>query len=110
MGLLDQRMAMQFMKDTAASFGGDPDNIMIYGESAGAGSVSAHLVMPNSWPLFQHAGMESGPIADWTAKPLDTAQSQFDHVAKALNCDTAADVLACMRVRQQATQHGCFHR
>lgn len=45
-GLQDQRQAMRWVKKNIAAFGGNPNNVMIFGESAGAGSVSMHLLMP----------------------------------------------------------------
>jgi para-nitrobenzyl esterase len=59
-GLLDQRMALQWVQGAIVAFGGDPHSVMIFGESAGAGSVSNHLAMPNSWPFFHRAALESG--------------------------------------------------
>ncbi len=46
-------------------FGGDPFSVTIYGESAGAGSVSNHMSAPRSWPFFTRAISESGGFADW---------------------------------------------
>ena len=56
----DQRAAMVWTQKNIASFGGDPGKVYIVGQSAGANSVSQHLVRPKSWGLFSSAGMESG--------------------------------------------------
>ena len=69
----DQRMALKFLKTHAASFGGDPNNIILWGESAGATSVSTQLVMKKSFPYFNKAIIESGAFNRWTYKTLDTA-------------------------------------
>lgn len=59
-GLLDQRAGMEWVKRNIASFGGDPDNVTIFGQSAGAGSVYMHLTSPMSEGLFNKAIMQSG--------------------------------------------------
>ena len=58
-GMFDQIMALQWIKDNIASFGGNPDNITLFGESAGAVSVSLHLLSPLSRNLFTQAIMQS---------------------------------------------------
>lgn len=65
---------------------------MIFGESAGAGSMSNHLTMKKSWGLFSSVTLESGSFGDWVTQPLETAQTNFDRVLEATNC---AD-LACL--------------
>uniref|UniRef100_T1DFV2 Carboxylic ester hydrolase n=1 Tax=Cupiennius salei TaxID=6928 RepID=T1DFV2_CUPSA len=60
MGLYDQVMAIQWIKDNAKYFGGDPDNIVLFGESAGGFSVSLHLISPLSKGLFKRAILQSG--------------------------------------------------
>jgi carboxylesterase type B len=75
--------------------------IQIFGESAGAGSVSNHLVQKRSWPLYTRALMQSGPLADWTAQTLGTASKRFDLLAAHANCTgaTAAAMQACLRAK-----------
>lgn len=96
-GLLDQRAALAWVQQNIEKFGGDPDNVFIWGESAGAGSTSCHMVMPQSWPYFSRAGMESGPLAAWIASPMEQAQQQFDAITKATNCDGASQPADCLR-------------
>ncbi len=47
-GLLDQRMVLEFVRDNIANFGGDPDMVTIFGESAGGCSVGLHMMSPDS--------------------------------------------------------------
>ena len=59
-GLDDQRTAIQWVKDNIAAFGGDPENMTIMGQSAGAMSVQQHCLSPLSHGLFHRAVMSSG--------------------------------------------------
>jgi para-nitrobenzyl esterase len=61
-GHLDQIMALEWIRDNIAAFGGDPDNVTIGGESAGSFSVSALILSPLARGLFHGAIMESGTI------------------------------------------------
>ena len=57
-GMFDQLMALQWVRDNIAAFGGNPDNITIFGESAGGVSVGLHLLSPLSRNLFSQAIMQ----------------------------------------------------
>lgn len=63
LGILDQIMALRWINNNIASFGGNKDNITIFGESAGGGSVSILPVAPMAKGLFKRAIGESGSIA-----------------------------------------------
>lgn len=60
-GLLDQIAALKWVKENIKAFGGDPDKVTIFGESAGAGSIGNLLVMPGAKGLFNQAIIESAP-------------------------------------------------
>lgn len=95
-GLEDQQAALAWAKANAAAFGGDPENITVFGESAGGISTCVHLLAPGSAGLFQRAIIESGPctVAAGTEK---AAEVQGDAFAAALGCTDPTNVLACMR-------------
>ena len=67
-GLLDQVMALRWVNDNIAQFGGDPENVTIFGESAGGMSVGGLMAMPAARGLFKRAIPQSG--ACHTAYPL----------------------------------------
>ncbi len=58
-GFLDQQLALRWVRDNIAGFGGDPQRVTLFGESAGAMSIGLHLVAPGSYDLFHAAIMES---------------------------------------------------
>lgn len=104
-GLMDQQVLLRWVRDNAAAFGGDPANVTIFGESAGGISVCAHVTSPLSAGLFHRAITQSGPCSFLTTPlrdedaraPVQSAASQGRLFAQALHCDTAPDVVACMR-------------
>lgn len=61
-GLKDQVLALKWVQKNISSFGGDPNNVTIYGESAGAASVNNHILSPLSKGLFHKAIMQSGSV------------------------------------------------
>jgi cholinesterase len=69
-GLKDQLMAMRFVKSNIVNFGGDPNNITLFGHSAGGASVSWHCVSKRSKDLFNRAIIMSGCVMNhWTITP-----------------------------------------
>jgi len=63
LGFMDQAAALKWIYDNITHFGGDPDNITIFGESAGSTSVGTLISMPNAIPFIRRAICESGAVA-----------------------------------------------
>ncbi|XP_054831297.1 cholinesterase-like [Eublepharis macularius] len=86
-GLWDQWLALKWMKENAAAFGGDPAQLTLLGQSAGAAAVGFHLLSPASQPLFARAVLQSGaPNAPWAWKEPDTARENAVNVGRLLGC------------------------
>lgn len=74
-GILDQITALQWVRDNVAAFGGDPANVTVFGQSAGAACIAALLVMPAAKGLFAQAICQSMPGTYFTPR-LATAITQ----------------------------------
>jgi para-nitrobenzyl esterase len=94
-GLQDQQLALRWVKRNIENFGGDPDNVTVFGESAGGISVLYHLVSPDAAGLFQRAIVESSN--DALSVPLAQAEAIYAPIVAALGCVGAADTAACLR-------------
>src|SRR5690606_4249664 len=96
-GLRDQQLAMRWVKENAAAFGGDPDRVTLAGQSAGAMSVTAHLTaVPSSQGLFSSAIVMSNP-AGLPYKDMTEARRVGEAFGRAAGCPRWGDVLACLR-------------
>ena len=87
MGLYDQAMAIQWIKDNIHFFGGNPDSITLFGSSAGAASITAHLLSPISSHLFKRAILQSGVItAPWGLLSTETVKKYSLELARDVGC------------------------
>jgi para-nitrobenzyl esterase len=97
-GLMDMIAALRWVHNNIAAFGGDPARVMMFGQSAGSLNVQALLASPPAQGLFASAGMESTAL---TGNLLGTgvadAYPLYAKFAPLVHCDTATDVLACLR-------------
>ncbi|MBV1796328.1 carboxylesterase/lipase family protein [Siccirubricoccus sp. G192] len=95
--LEDQRLALHWIRQNIAAFGGDPDNITLAGESAGAASVCMHIIAPEQTSgLFHKAVVQSAGCV----QPLRSVEQNLAtgrKVAALVGCDDPATALACLR-------------
>ena len=75
--LQDQALALKWVHENIAAFGGDPDNVTIFGESAGGCSVENLLVMPQTEGLFKRAIIQSGLVPALDAETMEARSNEF---------------------------------
>src|SRR5262249_644589 len=77
-GVLDQIAALRWVRDNVAAFGGNPDDVMIFGESAGGAELLALLASPLAKGLFQRAIVESGGLFEGTRAVAENYHDDAD--------------------------------
>ncbi|KAF3481871.1 cholinesterase [Arthroderma uncinatum] len=109
LGHLDQRLGLQWVADNIAKFGGDPEKVTIWGESAGSISVYNQMTLydgDNTYkgkPLFRAAIMDSGSVVP--ADPVDCPKGNaiYNKVVSEAGCANAANKLDCLRSADYTT-------
>ena len=87
-GLYDQLTAIRWVKDNIAAFGGDPENITIMGQSAGAASVQLLCQSPMAEGLFQKAVMSSGcGLGSMLSGKMDSSMNAWQELMKRCGCE-----------------------
>src|SRR5665213_2805711 len=109
-GTMDQIAALKWVRRNIAAFGGDPDNVTIFGESAGGWDTLTLMTTPAARGLFAKATVQSG--GGWSA-PVSLAAAEADGVtlAKSLGLpdDATADQLRALPVQALVAAHGRFN-
>jgi cholinesterase len=96
-GLLDQRMAVEWVRDNIRSFGGDPNRITISGQSCGSASVDYWGYAYQSDPIVAGLISHSGTVFSFPVNSPDQAAKNWNTAAEFVGCGSSSDVLACMR-------------
>lgn len=117
-GLLDQNMALQWVRENIPAFGGNPNLVTIFGQDAGAASVTIHMVAPQSQGLFSRAIAQSGSaLCQWSVErnPLEYAlevsskvRCPRDNVNSMIQCLRKADVNDILRAQNDLKVFGSF--
>jgi len=109
-GMLDIVAALEWVRDNIAQFGGDPDNVMIFGESGGGAKVGILMAMPKAKGLFHRAAIQSGAMRRVMEKP-EAAQLTGALAAElGLRSDQAREIQAVPLPRLMAAHFSALRK
>ncbi|KAF9941274.1 hypothetical protein BGZ67_005509, partial [Mortierella alpina] len=116
-GLMDQKLAFEWVRENIASFGGNARNVTAFGESAGSISLHYHMILPSHHGLFDHAILQSGTVDTLPAAHVHKeGQVYFDELLQKLNIPLDLDSKEKMRLLRAVPQDkitqagaGTFH-
>ena len=94
LGILDQQEALRWIQRNIKAFGEDPGNVTIFGESAGGGSASMHLVAKGSEGLFRRAIVMSGELSLGRSTREYATTGQMEKLMAATGCTDMAGLMA----------------
>ncbi|KAF8558698.1 alpha/beta-hydrolase [Imleria badia] len=98
-GLHDQRFALQWVQKYISLFGGNPEQVVVWGQSSGSISAMMQMVAYDGQldGLFQGAVMESGSASPIHGITFQAAQDNYDFLVEQVDCTSASDTLSCLR-------------
>ena len=111
-GLWDQQLAIQWVHDNIADYGGDPNSVTIFGESAGGGSVSFQSLYPGNKGLFQKVIAMSGVATSYGFRAeQNTIIAASDNYLQKVNCNTGngQTMMTCLQTLNTTTLLNTFY-
>jgi carboxylesterase type B len=96
-GILDQRMALEWVRDNIQGFGGDPKRIMLYGQSVGGLSVDYHTYAWPNDPIAASIFTISGTAASVQAQSPDLSSQYWYNLSQIVGCPATGNAVPCMQ-------------